>query len=286
MAALSLERVSVWLDAFSPDHGAFAHALDWAEHLGLPLRAIAAQCQHHVFSRAGADCVVECNGIEGDVEPVIRACAATCDRSGVPLDALTWRGPMDTGVQSLLEPAELCVFGKALPAQLEGALLRESLQMPWTSALICPTAWQPVSRILVLYQHADPAPAYLDAVATVCHRFDSRPVVLAVARTDAESRWRLRAAQGALALRGLAADFDTIVGGDIRSSVASVAKWRRCTHVVVAKRHATGWWRWLRGDPLEQLLDLSDQLTFLALPDTFDPADERAARPKCSKAVG
>jgi nucleotide-binding universal stress UspA family protein len=285
MAALALERVSVWLDAFAPERGAFAHALDWAEHLGLPLRAIAAHCQHHDFSRAGGDAVVECDGIEGDAAPIVRACAKTCDRSGVPLDALTWRGPVTTGVQTLLEPAELCVFGKTLPTRLKGALLRESLQMPWASALVCPTAWQPVSRILVLYQHADPAPAYLDAVATVCHRFDSRPIVLAVARSEAEARWRLRSAAGALAIRGLAADFDTVVGGDVRSAVASVAKWRRCSHVVVAKRHATGWWRWLRGDPIEQLLDLSDQLTFLALPDTFDPAGERIAQPDCSDVV-
>jgi hypothetical protein len=286
MAALALERVSVWLDAFSPDRGAFAHALDWAEHLGLPLRAIAAQCQHHETSRLGSDAVVECNGIEGDIAPIVRACEKTCDQSGVPLDALTWRGPVTTGVQTLLEPAELCVFGKALPTRLKGALLRESLQMPWTSALICPTAWQPVSRILVLYQHADPAPAYLDAVATVCHRFDSRPIVLALAHTDAEARLRQRAALGALMLRGLSADFDSVVGGDVCSAVAWVAKWRRCSHVVVAKRHATGWWRWLRGDPLEQLFDISDQLTFLALPDTYDPADERATRPECSNAVG
>jgi hypothetical protein len=285
MAALSLHRVSVWLDAFAPSRGAFAHALDWAAHLGLPLRAIAADCQVPAKSRLGADSVIECRGIEGEAADVVRACAATCDRSGIPLDTLTWRGPLTTGVQTLMDPGDLCVFGKTLPARLKRALLRESLQTPWASTLVCPTAWDAVSRILVLYQHADLAPAYLDAVATFCRRFDSRPVVLAMARTNSEARWRRRAAEGAFMLRGLAADFDTLVGGDVRAAVTWVAKWRRCTHVVLAKRYATGWWRWFRGDWIEQLLDPTDRLAFLALPDAGDAEDGPPARTAHSHSV-
>jgi hypothetical protein len=284
MPVLVLQRVSVWLDAFAPERGAFAHALEWAAHLNLPLRAIAAPRQYGQTFRLRGTAAVDCGGHEDDAEPLVRACAATCDRSGIPHDALTWRGPIVTGVRAMLDPADLCVFGKELPARLKGVLLRESLQSPWAPALVCPTTWQPVSRILVLYQHADPPPAYLGAVAEVCRRFDSRPVVLAVARTDAEANWRQRAAETALAAYGLSAEFDTVVGGDVRSAVAWAAKWRRCSHVIVAKRHAVGWWRWLRGDPIEQLLGLSDRLTFLALPDTLGPAD-RAGEPAAGERV-
>ena len=125
----------------------------------------------------------------------------------------------------------------------------------------------PVSRLLVLHQHADPAGDFLTAAAEICRRFDSRPLVLTVARSDSEARRRRRAAEATLAARGQSGDFDIVVGGDVRSAVAWVARWRRCSHVVVAKRHSRGSWRWLHGDPVERLLGVSDRLTLLALPD-------------------
>ncbi len=266
MAALALQRVSVWLDALAPGQAAFAHALDWAGRLGLPLRAIAARDQGPA-DRLGGEAVVECDTLDGDAAPLVRACAATCRRPGVPLDALTWRGRPEAAVRTLLGPAELCVLGDGLPTRLKGLLLRESLQRPLTPALICPAPWAPVSRLLVLLRHADPVGGFLAAAAEVCRRFDARPVVLTVARTDSEARRRQAAAEAVLAAQGLAADFDAAVGGDARTAVAWAARWRRCSHVVVAKRQAAGWWRPLRGGRVEDLLGLSDRLTLLALPD-------------------
>jgi hypothetical protein len=276
MAALTLLHVSVWLDAFAPERGAFAHALEWASHLSIPLLAIAARGQRRETSRIQGDFAVEREGLEGEAEKLIEACVARCEQTGVPHDALMWQGPAEVGVRTFLHPGELCVFGKGLPSHLKRTLLCETLHSPETSALVCPTDWRPLSRILVLYQHTDPAPTYLDAVAALCRGFDTRPVVLAVARTDADARWRQRLAEGALAGRGLVADFDAISGSDIRSAVAWAAKWRRCSHVIVAKRHASGWWRWLRGDPLEQLVGLTDRLAFLAISDGIGESPEAA----------
>jgi hypothetical protein len=37
------------------------------------------------------------------------------------------------------------------------------------------------------------------------------------------------------------------------------------------RKEAPTWWRWLRGDPMEQLLNLTQSLTFLALPEAGVP---------------
>jgi K+-sensing histidine kinase KdpD len=154
-----------------------------------------------------------------------------------------------------------------LPDRLRGLLLRESLQGPETSALVCLAPFAPVSRLLVLHQHAEPPDGFLAAAADVCRRVGVRPVVLTVGRTDGEARRRQAVAEAVLAAGGLPADFDAVVGRDVRSAVAWAARWRRCSHVVVAKRQAAGWWRWPRNAAFQNLLGLSDRLTFLALPD-------------------
>jgi hypothetical protein len=224
MDSLAIRRVSVWPDTLNSDRGVFAHARDWAEHLGLPLRTYTPAAQ-----------------------------------------------PVERGIQEFLHPAELCVFGGELPAGLKDTLLRRAFRSAWTPALICPRSWQPVGRVLVLHQHRDPASRFLDAVAHVCRRFQVRPVVLTVARSDAEARLRQRFAEAALGAHDLAGEFDAVVGGDIAGAVSGVARWRRCAHVFLEKRPEP-WWRRLRGDTMGRLLALADSLTVLTWPGTPSPA--------------
>jgi K+-sensing histidine kinase KdpD len=96
--------------------------------------------------------------------------------------------------------------------------------------------------------------------------------VLTVARTERQARQDQRAAEELFAARGLLADFDFVVGFDVRTAVASVARWRRCSHVVLEKTRSSSWWRWLRRDTMSLLSDLTDALTFLALPGADLPA--------------
>jgi hypothetical protein len=269
-----MRHVSVWLDDLAPERGAFAHALEWAAHLGLPLEGIASTL------RMGGGRMLNHPGEEGrrasDATPSavsadkLVACATACVRKGVSWDTSLWQGGL-AGSDQFLRPVELCVFGDALPPPLKEQLLRRSLRSPDTSVLVCPRSWQPVSRVLVLHEHRDPNNGFLDAAAAVCHAFQIAPVVLTVARSEREARLRQRFAEERFGTCRQLADFDFVVGCDLRTAVAWVARWRRCSHVFVERGSAPPWWRWLRGDTLQRLFGLSDALTFLALPGVGQP---------------
>jgi K+-sensing histidine kinase KdpD len=121
--------------------------------------------------------------------------------------------------------------------------------------------------VLVVQEHHDPASSFLGAAAELCRSLQARPVVLTVARTESEAERRQVLAEEAFAARRLHADFDFVVGLDVRTAVASVARWRRCSHVFMERQHAPSWWPWRRGDTITQLLGLTGSLTLLALPD-------------------
>lgn len=266
MDSIAVRRVSVWLDSLAPSQGAFAHALDWAGHLELPLRMFAAGRRDHPITDTLGSTATDSDNDPGDLAPIIRACAETCDYSRVRLDPASWCGPVDVGLQEFLNPAALCVFGGALQPHEMDALLSCCSRQPETTTLVCSQTWQPVTRILVLNQRRDAGNRFLDMVADLCREFQARPCVLTVARSDAEAKLRQQFAEQALLANGLAADYDRVVGCRVRSAVLWAANWRRCSHLFVEKDYAPPWLRWLRGDTVERLFGLSDTLTLLALP--------------------
>jgi hypothetical protein len=246
-----IRQVSVWLDESAPAGGAFAHALEWAALLGLPLQGVAAPGARRPPAGPEAD----------DALP---GCGAACARRGV---AWSGRGtsPTARGVDALLGPDALCVFGHSLPATLKGELLRRS--NPRTAALVCPSSWEPLKRVLILHQDRGPDSPFLGTAAALCRAFQAEPVVLTVAASEADAQRRQEAARGILAAQRLIADFDFVVGFDVRTAVLQAACWRRCPHVFVEKQQVAPWRRWLSGDPLGWLMGRSECLTFLALPD-------------------
>jgi hypothetical protein len=252
MTPPELSNVGVWLDDLAPAGGAFAHALEWAGRLGLPLRAVAPE---------GAA-----------AKKALEACAAACTRRGVPWEGAVGQGPLPLDVDRFLDRGGLCAFGDALPPRLKEELLRQSLGSARAWVLVCPRSWHPAARVLVLDRHGDPANDFLGTAAEACRALGVTPVVLTVARTEREARARQRRAEETFAAQGLPADCDYTVGWEVCSAVAAVARWRRCTHVFVHRRSPSPWWRRLRDDPLERLLGLSDRLTFLALPGAGRPA--------------
>lgn len=274
MITLALRHVAVWLDELAPERGAFAHALDWSSHLGLPLRGVTSTLQLW-----GDRMARPLRAGEVPAEK-LEACASACVRRGVSWDAAPETGPAaDRGGQSP-GPVQLSVFSNALPGTLKERLLRQSLDTSGTSVLVCPPSWRPVRRVLILDERRDPGSNFLDVAAELCQAFQVTPVVLTVARTEREARLRQQLAEQRFRARRQLADFDFIAGCDGRGAVACVAQWRRCSHIFVERRDAKPWWRWLRGDRMERLLGLSDSLTFLAIPGTAQPPlSPREARP-------
>lgn len=195
----------------------------------------------------------------------VNACVAACQRNGVVWES-NWQALSQHAMQQFLRPPDLCVFSDAVPQPLRNELLRQSLRSFQTPVLVCPSSWEPVARVLVLQQQREFSPAFLKSCMALCHGLRVRPVVLTVARSEREALYRQHLAEQELAAGGLLADFDFIVGSDVRTAVTSEARWRRCSHVFMERTSAPSWWRRLRGENVEHLLDGSGSLAFLAVP--------------------
>ena len=274
MEPLGLRQLSVWVDEAAPERGGFAHALDWAACLGLPLRGIAPPLHGWCGRLAYLGRDGRPNGQDGPFTASaeqLDTCERACRARGVAWLAAPWQGPWTLEVEQSMRPGGLCVIGDALPTRLKDELLRQSLQRTQTSVLVCPRSWRPVSRVLVLHQHGSGSDGFLASAAGLCRALGVQPVVLTVARSEGEARARQRSAEEVFAAQRWAADFDFVVGCDLRTAVAWAVRWRHSAHVVLERRNAPSWWRRLRGDTLGRLLGLSDSLTFLALSGAGSP---------------
>jgi len=271
VVTLAIQNVSVWLDKLAPQCGAFAHALEWAARLRLPLRAFAPAQPFRDAEPA--------DGAAGDK---LRVCEAACSERGVPWGVYLWRSSQDLGIKCFLLRGELYVFGDTLSAGVKQDLMTQSLYNAGAPLLVCPHIWRPVSRVLVVQQQRGLGSAFLDAVAQICRHFDATPIVLTVARTEREAQERQYLAEDTFAAHHLAADFDFLVGYDLATAVTRVAQWRRCSHVFLERPETTSWWQRFSGDPLKQLVGLTDSLTLLALPGSgvvaVDGTQEQASR--------
>jgi hypothetical protein len=271
METAALAQVSVWLDEMAPKQGAFAHSLEWASHLGLPLRAFASPLRNQ-GGGLGRRFKME-PATSNDMGPAgvgsaknLQACAEACAQSGVDWSGLVWSRPGQATTEQFFRPTDLCVFSQTLPLPLRERLLRESLRCPQTAVLRCSQPWQPMSRVLVVDQHKHTGERFYENIIQLCRVLQTMPVILTVDRSCSEARRRQQFAEAACDRHRFAADFDSMVTYDVRRAVVSVAEWRRCSHVFMEKQIAWPQWRWLRGDEMGGLLGVTDSLTILSLP--------------------
>jgi hypothetical protein len=278
--------ISVLLNEPEARGGALAHASEWASRLRLPLRGLewpvpAPNSPNGRWPRPVPrlpKAVAErLQGIAA-ISPAAREALGTaCGRGEISWEATAWQGPPDLGAQHLFRPFELCVFENELPSAFKEMLFSEVLRSAQTSAMICPPTWRPVSRVLVLNQHQRPGDGFLDAAADICRAFEVTPILLTVARSEAEARALERSAEEAFARRRLTVDCDIVAGCDVTTAVARAVRWRRCSHVLVEHRCMPRWRRWLGGDVVRELAALPDSPALLALHEmTPLPPAERA----------
>jgi hypothetical protein len=261
MAFGSIRQVSVWVDESAPRRGAFAQALELASGLALPLRAVIPVPEG--LRRLPAEPE---SAVDRPIADLLAACRTACAARGVPLECSVSEGTAADGVRGFLCPSALCVFGSALADTAKVELVGQALGADDVPIFVCPQVPQLVSRVLVLHQTPEFAEGFLKSVAQWCGALQVAPVVLALAGKEREAAVLQDTAQQVWGTLGLAADFDVLVGCDVRTALASVARWRRCSHVIVPRQPPSPWWRWLRGDPLGRLLGLADSFGLLALP--------------------
>jgi hypothetical protein len=247
-----MRQVSVLLDAQAPTAGAFAHALDWAFRLSLPLRGVLLE-PAAPSTPAG--------------EPLgnlLAACATASRARGVPWNGSHCPGPCHRAVEHLLQTQELCVVGDDQPAPLK-QMLFQSERSSSTSLLVCPRSWSPLARVLILHQNADPSNGFLEGALGLCRMLQTPPVLLTAAPSETEAQTRKRRVEKAFAGEWLHADFDFVVGWDLPTAVTRVARWRRCSHAILEQPKPSAWWSWLRGDMMKRWLGVSDALPLLFL---------------------
>jgi len=204
--------------------------------------------------------------LDGALGVPVEECAAACAERGVAFDVVEC-SQLGESAQHVFRSRELTIFSGALPARTRDVLLRWSVRTREAATLVCPAVCSPVSRVLILHAPHGNAESFLAAALSTCRLVRGNPVILTVARTERQARRGQLVAERACYANQVAAHLDYVAGVDVRAAVASIARWRRCSHVVLEQRQAAPWWRRLRGDTLERLLGLTDSLTFLALPE-------------------
>jgi hypothetical protein len=211
-------------------------------------------------------------------------------RLRLPLRGLEWPMPAlnsREGALQLFRPFELCVLENELPSAFKEMLFSRVLRSTQTSAMICPRTWRPVSRVLIVNQHPRPGDGFLDATAGICRAFEVTPILLTVARTEAEARTRERSTEEAFARRRLTVDCDIVTECDVTTAVVRAMRWRRCSHVLVEHRCTPRWRRWLEGDLVRDLAALPDSPALLALHETTAlPSGESSDVGRAASEVG
>jgi hypothetical protein len=282
-------RITVVLDPLAPEQGAFAHAIDWARRLRLPVRAIGVVPEPAGKAGNRTTAKLEQTPIRQSPDPFPAAwtteeayaeVARDCARQGIGWEFFRSEGARVTGIWEELEPDDLFVFGHALALNRKRELFRRAFSNPLFTTLVCPNRWVALSRMLFLDDSPRPNERFLASAAQLARCFGVQPIVLTVARSEKAARQRQQFNQELLAGYGIRADFDSVVGSEVRAAVAHVAQWRRSQLIVMQGRSIPLWWRWLHGHPVERLIGSLASLAVLTLPEAGAP--EFPPTPMCT----
>jgi hypothetical protein len=148
------------------------------------------------------------------------------------------------------------------PARLESSLLisprQDAARPPEAAArLFCPGAWQAVGRVLVVCEAGGgPGTGWLATAADLCRRFQTTPVALVVAPSEAAAERSQREIEAELGRYGVGADVDLAVGCDLATAAHLAVGWRRCSHVFAARPRQAPRGPWLPLPEGVALLDL------------------------------
>jgi hypothetical protein len=144
------------------------------------------------------------------------------------------------------------------------AFVQPGHNLPAGGVLVCPESWSPPSRFLVLDDGTNDS--YLERALQLCWRLRMIPILLTLGRSERGARQRQQKLRHTLGDRSHLYVYDTVIGSDVNSAVARVARWRNCQTAIACHCPTNPWLRWLHTSPAVQLLDQADSLSLLALP--------------------
>jgi hypothetical protein len=250
--APALRQVTVWLDELAPHQGAFAHALEWALLLRLPLHAVAPV-------NKGLPCIAA---------DALAACAATCEREGI-----AWRYSGEdldkSSIMTASRPLEngFFVLGGALPRSLRTQWLRAASSLFVDGPLFCPPAWGSLRRAMVVNVNSMSSSQFLANAAAICRGAGCAVSVLTLSHSENKALRLQDSALRAFAGQRVVADFHTVVGSNARTAIAMVTEWCRCTHIFVERKRPSGLRRWLDTGIRNEFWELAERYAILPVAD-------------------
>jgi nucleotide-binding universal stress UspA family protein len=263
-------RLLVLLDDGAPSRGAFAHALEWAWHLRLPIHAWALPTlvsRMDGSKQAGHPSARFLIPLSDEFDTGVNACAKLCAEWGVKLGLTPIADDPIQWLRQNLQADDLLMVSHAAARTARGTLAH-ILQQP-AAVLICPEAWRStLSRMLFLYRSDEHNQEALATVMDLCRWVRATPVVLTVARTQREGSRLQEPARKAFAEHHQSGDFDLCIGGEVVEAAARVARWRQCHLLVMGRYGRRPWRRWFEGSTTERLVALADSFAVLTIPKT------------------
>jgi hypothetical protein len=275
MPTRMLEHVSVWIDELGRSAVAsFPHALEWALHLGLPLRIVVTTARRSCgrnrdmeHSEPPVDSIgwTATDGLS--LTDAMRTWSAACTNMGIVLETQLWLGGSDVAVAPLLRPNGLGVLAEDQYERICKEIFPRGGQSLAGPFLICSRGEAPVRRLAVLHEHMNPNAAYLETAVHLCQALRVRPLVVTTACTARDAGLKRSYAEGVCASLGLAADFDTVFGPDPFGELRQLLNRRQCSHVVVEHTATAASRLPLCSDWLAAWRRLADTLSLVAVPE-------------------
>ena len=254
-------RLVVFLDELAPQQGVFPLALDWARRFCLPICGVPDA---------------------GPTSAIAVAGERRCEEINVAWEAAYPYGRELRDLRLIIRPGDLLIFGRALRSARRGEFFDELLRTDTVPVLFGSDASSLPSRVLLVDQGEHSSEQFIAAGGDICSSLGANLIVLTLARSDRLAHRREEATRNLLATRGINADFDFMVGREPRAAIASVARWRRCSLVIVEQKSVHPWWRWFRSGGNGWLAKFTEPLSFLSFPGTaipFLPTYRRDATP-------
>jgi hypothetical protein len=268
--------VYTFLDDLAPKGGAFAHALRWAKSLQLPVCGVSVLSGRshpgHRFRRL-ASCLGRVGALRTGIQQVGSldsevtndACDAACRSAGVDWQPFV----CDDASAGVLfyghQPGSLWVVSQRFPASARRALVRCFMRRPESSILVCPETVGPMTRALLLNDARFPDGGFLQTATSLCRMLGVSPVVLTVAGSERLAQHATDLARAAVADHGANMLFDCLVGLEVSSAAARIARWRRCQLMIMNRDARPHWWHWLRAPAFTELAEWLPDISLLSV---------------------
>jgi hypothetical protein len=221
MHSCTLQQVAIWLEDAATNEAAFAHAVEWAARLNLPLRVFAVIEPRH-FSVSSPRLIDR-----------LKSWAKECDRRGVALESHLFIEPTQEAVEQYLRENSLCVFSERSESTLEEDLLRRSLHLPLVCQLFGAATFAPITRLLILCRDEELRVQFLESAARLCYALGITPLILILARSECDAELKHEYVQGVFHAQRMFADVDFVIDRDPGLAVRRMISWRGCSHLVV-----------------------------------------------------